>query len=143
MQQPFTGPTYALSSRQTDCREPSRSHGYQFVPMYHVMTSSIHLSSFCCSLYNLRKRVCPRKLRKFAPSENFPLYGIYTSPWRFLEPPLFVCFFLTFCSLRSNQISDEGARAVAAALQVNQSLQELKWVQPFMSYFFSFPLVGR
>ena len=51
--------------------------------------------------------------------------------------------FLTFCSLRFNQISDEGAHALAAALQVNQSLQELKWVQPFMSYFFSFPLVGR
>ena len=35
-------------------------------------------------------------------------------------------FFLTFYSLGSNQISDEGARAVAEALQVNQSLQELK-----------------
>ena len=33
---------------------------------------------------------------------------------------------LTFCSLGSNQISDEGACAVATVLQVNQSLQELK-----------------
>ena len=45
--------------------------------------------------------------------------------WRFLEPPFFLCS-LTFCSLGSNQISDEGAIAVATALQVNQSLQELK-----------------
>ena len=39
---------------------------------------------------------------------------------------LLICCFLTFCSLRSNQISDKGARTVAAALQVNQSLQKLK-----------------
>ena len=43
---------------------------------------------------------------------------------------------VTFYSLGSNQISDEGASTVAAALQVNQSLQELKWVQPFMFLFF-------
>ena len=42
---------------------------------------------------------------------------------------------MTFCSLSGNQISDEGAREFAAALQVNQSLQTLEWVQPFMSYF--------
>ena len=42
---------------------------------------------------------------------------------------------LTLCSLSWNQISDEGARELAAALQVNQSLQTLKWVKPFMSYF--------
>ena len=47
---------------------------------------------------------------------------------------LLICCFLAFCSLGSNQISDEGAHTVAAALQVNQSLQELKWVQPFHSY---------
>ena len=35
MQRPFTGQT--LFSRQTDCREPSRSHEYQFVSTYHVM----------------------------------------------------------------------------------------------------------
>ena len=34
--------------------------------------------------------------------------------------------FLTFCSLGTNQISAKGVHAVAAALQVNQSLQELK-----------------
>ena len=34
--------------------------------------------------------------------------------------------FLTFYSLGFNQTSDEGASTVAAALQVNQSLQELK-----------------
>ena len=39
--------------------------------------------------------------------------------------------FLTYYSLGSNQISAEGSRAVAVALQVNQSLQKLKWVQPF------------
>ena len=52
-----------------------------------------------------------------------------------LEPPFFVCS-MTFCSLGSNQISDEGACAVAAALQVNQSLQHLKWVQPFKLFGF-------
>ena len=36
------------------------------------------------------------------------------------------CCFLTFCSLSYNQISDEGACEFARALQVNQSLQELK-----------------
>ena len=39
---------------------------------------------------------------------------------------LLFCCFLAFCSLGSNQISDEGASTVAATLQVNQSLQELK-----------------
>ena len=38
-----------------------------------------------------------------------------------------VCFVvLTFCSLSENKISVEGARELARALQVNQSLQELK-----------------
>ena len=39
----------------------------------HVMTSSI--SIFSRFLFS-QKQVCPRKSRKFAPSENFPLYGI-------------------------------------------------------------------
>ena len=39
-----------------------------------------------------------------------------------------ICCFLTFCSLSYNQISDEGACKFAGALQMNQSLQELKWV---------------
>ena len=47
---------------------------------------------------------------------------------------LLICS-LTFCSLGSNQITAEGAHAVAAALQVNQSLQELKLVGPLLSYF--------
>ena len=38
---------------------------------------------------------------------------------------------LTFCSLGRNQISNIGSCELAAALQVNQSLQELKWVKPF------------
>ena len=45
---------------------------------------------------------------------------------RLVEPPLISCS-LTFCSLSGNQIQ-EGARVVARALQVNQSLQELEWV---------------
>ena len=49
----------------------------------------------------------------------------------FVEPPLISCS-LTFYSLSRNQISDEGARELAAALQVNQSLQTLEWVQPFL-----------
>ena len=48
---------------------------------------------------------------------------------------LLICF-LTFCSLWSNQMTDKGASTLAAALQVNQSLQELKWVQPCMSLYF-------
>ena len=44
----------------------------------------------------------------------------------FVEPPLISCS-LTFCSLSRNHIK-EGAHVVAGALQVNQSLQELKWV---------------
>ena len=51
----------------------------------------------------------------------------------FVEPSLTYCF-LTFCSLSRNQISAEGTHALAKALHVNRSLQELKWVQPFMSY---------
>ena len=55
--------------------------------------------------------------------------------WRGLfKPPLISCY-LTFCSLSRNQISVGGACELAAALQVNQSLQGLEWVQPFMSYF--------
>ena len=41
------------------------------------------------------------------------------------EPPLISCF-LTFYSLNGNKISAEGTRTLAEALQVNQSLQELK-----------------
>ena len=46
---------------------------------------------------------------------------------RFVEPPLISCS-LTFCSLSNNQIEEEGAHEIAAALKVNQSLQELEWV---------------
>ena len=49
-----------------------------------------------------------------------------------LTPSFFCC--LSFCSLSNKKIKDKGACALSAALQVNQSLQELKWVQPFMSY---------
>ena len=38
-------------------------------------------------------------------------------------------FSFTLCSLFRSQISNEGAFALAGALQVNQSLQTLKWVQ--------------
>jgi len=41
-------------------------------------------------------------------------------------------FFFSLCSLSENQISKEGAFALAGALQVNQSLQTLKWVQTYM-----------
>ena len=58
-------------------------------------------------------------------------YSTYTFKYFWL----LICCFLTFCSLGSNQISAEGAHAVAAALQVNQSLQKLEWVQPFMSLY--------
>ena len=53
----------------------------------------------------------------------------------FVEPPLISS--LTFCSLSISQITDKGVFAVAGALQVNQSLQELEWVQPFMSYMYT------
>ena len=60
-----------------DCREPSHSHGYQLISMYNVMTSSIHLGSFIFSRFIFsRKQICQWKSQKFAPSENFPLYGI-------------------------------------------------------------------
>ena len=49
----------------------------------------------------------------------------------FVEPPFISCS-LTFCSLGYNQISDEGVRALSEALRVNQTLKELKCVQPFM-----------
>ena len=45
-----------------------------------------------------------------------------------------ICF-LTYCSLSRNKISDIGAHELAAPLQVNQSLQELTWVQPLMYNF--------
>ena len=35
---------------------------------------------------------------------------------------------MIFCSLSNNQIFEEGACVFAGALEVNQSLQELKWV---------------
>ena len=43
----------------------------------------------------------------------------------FVEPPLISCS-LTFCSLRYNQISDEGVCALSEALRENQILKELK-----------------
>ena len=50
------------------------------------------------------------------------------------QTPSFFCC-LSFCSLSDKGITDQGACALSAALQVNQSLQELKWVQSFMFYF--------
>ena len=48
--------------------------------LYHIMTSSIP-SWFIFSRFIFSwKLVCPRKSQKFAPSENFPLYGI--SVWQ-------------------------------------------------------------
>ena len=44
---------------------------------------------------------------------------------RFVEPSL-ISRFLTLCSLYGNKISAEGTHAVAEALQVNWSLEELK-----------------
>ena len=38
----------------------------------------------------------------------------------------FWLFFLTFCSLSENKITDKGVCGLAAALQVNQSLQQLE-----------------
>ena len=38
---------------------------------------------------------------------------------------------LTFCSLSENEITSDGVHELAGALQVNQSLQRLKWVKPF------------
>ena len=60
--------------------------------------------------------------------------------WRFMFDFFFeyfwlICCFLTFCSLGYNQLSDESARVLSEALQVNQSLQKLKWVQPVLSNF--------
>ena len=52
-----------------------------------------------------------------------------------VEPPP-ISRFLTFCSLSGNQISNIGACELARALQVNHSLQELEWVQLFMSLYF-------
>ena len=43
---------------------------------YHIMTSSIPSWFIFLGFIFLRKQVCPRKSRKFPPSENFPLYGI-------------------------------------------------------------------
>ena len=63
------------------------------------------------------------------------LLAYLTLKWRCLFKPPLICCFPTFCSISGNKISDKGACAVGSALQVNQSLQELEWVQPFMSYF--------
>ena len=38
----------------------------------------------------------------------------------------FFSVFLTFCSLSKNEIKADGARELAGALQVNQSLQQLE-----------------
>ena len=67
---------------------------------------------------------------------TYTIMQIYVWPFFFIPFEYFwllICCSLTFCSLGYNKISEEGARELAAALQVNQSLQELKWVQPFMS----------
>ena len=42
----------------------------------YIMTSSISILVRFSWFIFLQKQVCPRNLRKFAPSENFPLYGI-------------------------------------------------------------------
>ena len=51
--------------------------------------------------------------------------------WKYHEPPL--SFVLTFCSLSKDEITDERVCALVRELQVNQSHQNLEWVQPFMS----------
>ena len=70
LQQPFRG--------QTDCREPSRSHGYS---MYaHNDVINFHLSSFFAFLFS-QKQAWLQKSGKFEPSKNFPLYGINDKLW--------------------------------------------------------------
>ena len=39
---------------------------------------------------------------------------------------------MTFCSLSENEITDDYMHELAGALEVNQSLQKLEWVKPFM-----------
>ena len=43
---------------------------------YHIMMSSIPSWFIFSRFIFSREQVCPRKSRTFAPSENFPLYGI-------------------------------------------------------------------
>ena len=62
----------------------------------HVMTSSI--SIFSRFLFS-RKQVCPRKSRKFAPSENFPLYGITKAGETFSTRQDVQKIFLESCTL--------------------------------------------
>ena len=56
---------------------------------------------------------------------TYTLMEIYVLPF-LLQLSTFIFCFLTFCSLGSNEISDKGAHAVAAALEANHSLQELE-----------------
>ena len=62
LQQPFRG--------QTDCREPSCSHGYSTYACNDII--NFHLSM--CFLLS-RKQVCPQK--NLHPAKNFPLYDYH------------------------------------------------------------------
>ena len=50
----------------------------------------------------------------------------------FWSTSLFLVVRLTSCSFSGNKITDKGVCAVATALQVNKSLQRLKWVIKFL-----------
>ena len=85
------------------------------------------------SVFETCKHTCKHKIYTRLSPTQFPVsrmgVGIYLQ-FDLLRSLciynlLLVCS-VTLCSLGSNQISDEGACAVAAALQVNKNLQELK-----------------
>ena len=64
-----------------------------------------------------------RETAKLLLHEIIYVYGIYPS-FPKLEKKSEIL--LSFCSLSGNNVSSEGATALAGALQVNQSLQTLK-----------------
>ena len=60
-------------------------------------------------------------------------YSLIICIGNFLNPLSFCS--LTFCSLSENKITSDGVHELAKAMQVNQSLQKLKWAKPLKFFF--------
>ena len=77
--------------------------------------------------YGQSKTLCNNSIQKKKKRfglifESELIFGAFMEVYE----PSFFSVVLTFCSLRKNEIKADGARELAGALQVNQSLQQLK-----------------
>ena len=112
-------------------------HTQNHYPCSHAAVQFFNVCMYCSvnqwEYFGQRKTLCNSFIQKRGFGLTFESGIIFGAFMEVYEPPFFFCCSLTFCSLSRNEIKAEGVRELAGALQVNQSLRQLEWVQPFFS----------